>query len=473
MKFERNKSYKKYFLCGLISVVVLIITVTFIGSKANYRMTAFIPLTEGKVVSSPYDFRVISMYINNGDGNYIEQEKTTLIPSGDYTLNSSKSYCYKENKDKKNSNVKLYTDDINNHVIKGISKGDRCILYFDKNTETAKTMNELLSSHFIAKSTRKSGTFNQVIGESTYGTIYESEDDDGTTYYFVGNPLDNWVEFGGYYWRIIRINGDGSIRMIYQGRTQDANGKKLEPQATGEETQISTGAFNDKYDSNAYVGFMYGTPNSSTYEATHENGNNSTIKQILDNWFASSTIKQGTSYFNKIDLNAGFCGDRTPSTNGLTINNSGGIDDITTLYASRVRLFPSVDISLEVNPTFKCINNNDLYTYKDSTKGNKALDNPVGMINADEAGYAGLRFGISAANNYLKTNLSYRTISPSQTGYLDFGFVAQVVFVDENGQMSPGVVNNYRGIRPVINLRSDVTFTGDGTISNPYKVNKK
>ncbi|MCM1053148.1 MAG: hypothetical protein NC483_04160, partial [Ruminococcus sp.] len=64
MKFERNKNSKKYFLYGLISVVVLTITVTFIGSKANYRMTASIPLTEGKVVSSPYDINVMAIYID-------------------------------------------------------------------------------------------------------------------------------------------------------------------------------------------------------------------------------------------------------------------------------------------------------------------------------------------------------------------------------------------------------------------------
>ncbi|MCM1053851.1 MAG: hypothetical protein NC483_07765, partial [Ruminococcus sp.] len=67
MKIEklRKNNSKRYFLCGLITVVILTITVTFIGSKANYRMTASIPLTEGKVVSSPYDINIVALYLDN------------------------------------------------------------------------------------------------------------------------------------------------------------------------------------------------------------------------------------------------------------------------------------------------------------------------------------------------------------------------------------------------------------------------
>ena len=36
--------------------------------------------------------------------------------------------------------------------------------------------------------------------------------------------------------------------------------------------------------------------------------------------------------------------------------------------------------------------------------------------------------------------------------------------------ISNTTVNNEYGVRPVINLRSDTTFTGDGTATNPYVV---
>ncbi|MCM1053000.1 MAG: hypothetical protein NC483_03400 [Ruminococcus sp.] len=483
MKIEklRNKSFKKYFLCGLIMVVLLTVTITFITSKANYRMTASIPLTEGKVIASPYDINIVALYLDN-----VEQDSNTLIPSG-YKINESQSYCYKgTNKNNKDSNAKLYTNILGEHVFTSVSKSSKCILYLDKNTENSRTMTELLNTHYKYKSKRtiENKDFNVPYGETTYGMIFEAEDDDGISYYFAGNPLDNWVEFGGYYWRIIRINGDGSIRIIYQGRTQDENGNRLEPQITGEETQIKINDFNEKADDNAYVGFMYGTPNSSTYKATHDNINDSTVKKALDNWFINSNLKVGTPNIKKIDLNAGFCGDRTPTTtsnpivvNGInTGNGSGGAGTTHTGYGAYVRLRPNgispTPTSTAVTPTLKCGNNNDLYTYSTSNKGNKKLSTPVGMITADEASYAGLAYIESSTSNYLSTNQNYWTISPFNFESIENK--ARMFRIDASGCLGDGAVNwnlqTVRHIRPVINLRADVEFTGDGTQSNPLKV---
>ncbi|MCM1053831.1 MAG: hypothetical protein NC483_07660, partial [Ruminococcus sp.] len=414
----------------------------------------------------------------------VEQDSNTIIPSG-YKINEENSYCYKgTNKNNKDSNAKLYTDELGNHSFSGISKSSKCILYLDKINYEAKTINELLNTHYKykAKRTIENKDFNVPYGETTYGMIFETEDDDGISYYFAGNPLDNWVEFGGYYWRIIRINGDGSIRMIYQGRTEDENGKKLEPQATGEETIIGISKFNEKADDNAYVGFMYGVSNSSTYEATHENENDSLAKKALDNWFINSNIKEGSNYFNKIDLNAGFCGDRTPSTiiipvvnNGLNIGNrSGGIGITTTYYEANIRLRPENKIinatSFTVTPKLSCTNTNDLYTYKTSNKGNKKLANPVGLITADEASYAGMLFITSSLENYLMTDINYWTMSPY---YYNYGMInpAHEIYIDSNGYLiSSTVTGTGGGYRPVINIRSDAKLSGLGTQSNPYKV---
>ena len=87
---------------------------------------------------------------------------------------------------------------------------------------------------------------------------------------------NNWVSFAGFYWRIIRINGDGSIRLIYSGDSSSG------PVETGESTQIGTSAFNEQFNDNAYVGYMYGTSGSGTYEETQANINDSTIKTVLD-----------------------------------------------------------------------------------------------------------------------------------------------------------------------------------------------
>ncbi|MCM1052401.1 MAG: hypothetical protein NC483_00265 [Ruminococcus sp.] len=486
MKIEklRKNNSKKHFLYGLIMVVVLTITITFITSKANYRMTASIPLTEGKVVSSSYDINVMAMYINDGSG-YVELAKTNTIPTG-YTINKENTYCCKgSNCKKENKDTNAILETIGGiHTFRGISKGDKCFIYLDKDISTAKTMSELLATHYIGRYTRtsKNKDFNISFNETTIGVIYEGEDDNGTTYYFAGNPLDNWIEFGGYYWRIIRVNGDGSIRIIYQGRTQDENGNKLEPQTTGEETQIGKSAFNEKDNDNAYVGFMYGTPNSTTYEATHENKNSSTIKQELDKWFNNSNIKEGTDYFNKIDFNAGFCSDKTPSStytstiiDGVNIGNGySGIGTSKTYYASHIKMIPNTPggnaptiNSTSVTPTFSCSNiNNDLFTYKKATNGNKKLDNPVGLITADEISYAGMVYALNSNKNYLDTDQNYWAISP---GYYEAD-KARTFCVLLDGYLWYTYTSNSLGIRPVINLRSDTLFTGDGTISNPFKV---
>ena len=44
--------------------------------------------------------------------------------------------------------------------------------------------------------------------------LIASQDDDGTTYYFRGATSNNYVSFANLMWRIIRINGDGSVRLI-------------------------------------------------------------------------------------------------------------------------------------------------------------------------------------------------------------------------------------------------------------------
>ncbi len=75
-------------------------------------------------------------------------------------------------------------------------------------------------------------------------------------------------------------------------------------------------------------------------------------------------------------------------------------------------------------------------------------------------------FNNSSSSNYLDTDSHYWTMSP----FWYSSGNAQEFYVHSSGRLSAGYVNNTLGIRPVINLRSDVTFTGDGTISNPFKV---
>ena len=302
---------------------------------------------------------------------------------------------------------------------------------------------EVILSNYDTVLTRND--FSQTVTDTTTGTIYKSLDEsqydnDGEVYYFAGNPTDNWVEFGGYWWRIIRINGNGSIRMIYQGTSANA---------TGTGTQIGTSAFNTNYNDNAYVGYMYGTPGSSTYEAIHVNKNDSTIKQKLDEWFASESGL--INYLKYLDKKIGFCGDKTPYS-------GTGIDQ--TYYVAYNRLVNNK------NPIFKCQNSNDLYTTSGSEQGNGVLIYPIGLITADEVAYAGGVSNINNENYFLNTNVIYWTITSSN--YV--ANFANVFAIWSNGNLNRDAVDRTWGVRPVINLKADVTITGSGTTTDPYKV---
>ena len=257
----------------------------------------------------------------------------------------------------------------------------------------------------------------------------------GVTYYYTGADPNNWVQFGGFYWRIIRINGDGSIRMIYQGTSANANG-------TG--TQIGTSAFNSSSNNNMYVGFKYtqnevhGTKTNSTILGT----DTSTDTKTLNTWY-SNNLADDAEY---IDGNAGFCGDRT------TYSGSG-TGTSTTYYAAYNRLENGN------NPSLQC-DSRDVYTTTDSSSGNKSLTYPIGLLTADEYVLAG------SGNSYLNTGQTYWTMSPSWYGS---GY-AYVFDVYSNGNLFASPVAHTLGVRPVINLRSDVPLTGTGTTSDPFKV---
>ena len=273
--------------------------------------------------------------------------------------------------------------------------------------------------------------------EETNG-IYEETTSKGTTYYWRGAVDNNWVRFADKYWRIIRINEDGSLRLIYSG---DGS-----PQITGEGTQLGLNSFNRSFNNNTYVGLKY------TINDVQGTETNSTILTILNTWYTNNL----SSYSDKIDGNAGFCNDRIPAI-------GTGLGTTTTYYATYNRL-----VSDNIQPTFECSNSRDLFTTSGSSQGNKALQYPIGLITADEVAYAG---GVEDTPNksyYLFTDKYYWTMSPSLFSYGS----ANVFAVDSEGWLlGSGNVGGTRGIRPVINLKADVTISGgDGTSSNPYVI---
>ena len=298
--------------------------------------------------------------------------------------------------------------------------------------EGAEACNTILANSKINEETPD---FNQIatIDEG----VFKTEDDWGTSYYFRGAVDNNWVKFAGYYWRIIRINGDGSIRLIYNG-TSTAT--------TGTSTMISgSQAFNSSRNRSEYVGYMY------TTNEQHGNTTNSDIKTVVDTWYNNNLKSQES----KISKEAGFCGEREMASGTSWDSQPSN----TIYYAARERL------DTNNKPTLKCSNSADLYTVNESSKGNHALSNPIGLITADEIAMAGGVYGSNNSSYYLYTGQKYWTMSP-------FNFIgnAIVFYVYSNGSLSNNNVPRANGVRPVINIASDVKVTGSGTSDDPYVV---
>lgn len=282
------------------------------------------------------------------------------------------------------------------------------------------------------------------IDDKTNG-IYSAKDDLGTSYYFRGNVTNNYVKFANKYWRIIRINGDGTIRMIYAGTSAHANGYN---DSSANDMSIGTSAFNSSYNDNTYVGYMYGTAGASTYANTHSNTTNSTIKTKLDSWYDTNIVNTGNE---KYIADAIYCNDRSASS-------GTGIGTTATTYAAKTR-------GDNGQPTLKCTNNSDKFT-KSTTIGNGKLTRMIGLITSDEVMYAGGIYGTNNKEYYLYSGVWYWTMAPYS--YASDGGGVNRVYVE--GLLSGDYVDFNGGVRPVVSLKSDAISGGSGTAASPFLV---
>ncbi len=436
MKFEvLKKSYlKRNIIIGVV-VIAIISAVILNFTRAKYRVTESIPLVNGTINYSLPDLNIIGLYIDGVEATELDSSKT-------YTLDTTQSTCtYKDGTEISDLSISYDSETGQLQISPFTTKGTKCTLYFEEQVLVRDTILANYPTQLIRDD------FSVTLTNTTSGAIYYADTSKGRTYYFAGNPTDNWVYFAGFYWRIIRINEDGTIRMIYQGTASNA---------TGTGTQIGTSAFNLTNNNSMYAGYMY------TSGQVHGLGTDSTIKAKLDNWYYDSL----RNYTDDIDGDAGFCGDRTSYINNTGTSIGGGTGTIETYYGAYIRLYNGNNTSNAL-PTFECPDE-DLYTIKGSYQGNQALSYPIGLITADEISYAG---GVVFENNtsyYLFTNQSYWAISPYMSGNnaLVFGITSTGRLVLPAGGDASSVV----GVRPVINLKADVQLTGSGISTDPYVV---
>ena len=323
-------------------------------------------------------------------------------------------------------------------------------------------MPDTLSERLLSdKSTRPSGPrgtgFDKVYTENNTKTLYTSTEDSKTVYYFAGNATDNWVKFGknesnqDLYWRIIRTNSDGGVRLLYHGTS-----------TTATDAYIGESKFNNSYDNIAYVSYMYGSTGSIANARTNQT-NSSTIKGVIDKWYKDNL---NTNYGKYLSTTAVYCNDRTYTVSGSD-----------TRFGAYTRLYTNK------TPSYDCATTEDKFT-ADSSTGNGKLTYPIALMTADEVSFAGGVWNTNAPTWYYKNS-----VNDSSTGSQWWWLLSPISWIGGHasvflvygsygpgGSSNPGYLNctgvgSTNGVRPVISLKADVVYkSGDGSASSPYEI---
>ena len=276
------------------------------------------------------------------------------------------------------------------------------------NAPTTQTLSQMIldSNQVITKAPTLTTSSNNTTDASG---LYKSTDTNtgDPTYYFRGNVENNYVSFAGFTWRIVRINEDGTIRIIMQdGINNNTNYQ-----------------FNSNYSSYIY---MYYT--------------NSQAKNILDSWYQTNIGSKFNLIQNVVSGNY-YCEQAKAKYSSSW--TSGNATMIT--YTSYM-------------PDFKCVTDGNGYGLVNAS---------VGLLGYDEIVYAG-GYPYKDNNNYYLYNNKYSwTMSPASFS----GSSADVWTIYTTGSISSPDVNYDRILRPVLILKSDTQISdGDGTINSPFVV---
>ncbi len=269
--------------------------------------------------------------------------------------------------------------------------------------------------------------------------MFAMEDDHGTSYYFRGAVDNNWVEFAGFYWRIIRINGDRSVRLIYSGNSQPTESQSV---FIGSNTHIGQEIFHDIRHPYS-VNYKYGATSSE-------------VKILLEDWYQNNLL----DIYGENIHNGYFCGDTTvlSESGEVSVNPLTNVDKT---YGFGVR-------QSEKQPKLVCSHESDLY-FVDNNNANRNLIYPIALITGDELMLGGFAHANEPGTNYLSADFSYWTMSPDSFGYRSSGGIGYLSIHNYNLIWS-GNSYNYNYVRPVINLNKNVVVSGSGQWNDPYIV---
>ena len=429
-------------VCYNVYLVIESISDNIKNSKyMKYELTNGSSTTTGNFSTVTYkDGKAIILLAQN---KYLSDTNTT----GDaYSLKVWLSY------DGSVDQTSLLGGNFSAHIYAQGNSGNTC----PGSIETKYTLYEKLLSD---KTTRPGArtSFSSVLTTDNTKTLYTGTENGTTVYYFAGNATDNWVKFGknennqDLYWRIIRTNSDGSVRLLYHGTS-----------TTATDAVINTStAFNSTYNNPMYVGYMYGTSGSLVNNRT--NTNNSTIKGIIDTWYASNLEAKG--YTKYLSTTAVYCNDRS--------NPAGGYNTGSTAfyYGGYTRLITNKA------PTYDCTTTEDKFTVDTST-GNGKLTYPIALMTADEVSFAGGLYGTNAPTWYYKNSANGSSTGSTWWWLLspNYWFGSSAIVFNVSGSSNPGNLSNYYvygtyGVRPAVSLKSCIKYsTGNGTSETPYEI---
>ena len=313
---------------------------------------------------------------------------------------------------------------------------------------TMKTTTNLKGVYYVVRATSSSFTY-KLLGSNkntTEAILASTEDDYGTSYYFRGVIKNNYVQFANKCWRIVRINGNGSVKLVLNNDNTSGDANPCATVVSSKSAfahysgSTNSTQFNGNRDDNTYVGLMYGTISATNYASAHANINKSTF----------TTFRNGSTYGTGL---------------GYGTNRTG--------YGAYNRIYGG-DTSVYANPSMICPNDNNggklsKFTVGDTINGNGNLTYKVGLLTADEAAFAGFVNGKSNYSTYLQENTDNQGWQTLTSCYFD-GEYAMNFYVGV-GSLSYTTVTSYLALRPAISLISATTISGgSGTSEDPYVI---
>ena len=346
------------------------------------------------------------------------------------------------------------------------------------------TTTNLGSVYYVVSATSNSYTYKILSSNknTTEALLASTEDDYGTSYYFRGAVKNNYVQFANKCWRIVRIVGDGSVKLVLHNDNTSNTSNPCSPANYSivaafarYSEDVYTSAFNSSKNDNTYAGFMYGTVCSSDYASTHANINKSTILTNLETWYKNNL----SSYEDKL-ADTIWCNDKSvitdtdfdPWRDNPSSNFGTGVN--TNYFSTTRRLVSDEGNAGGTGPSLICPNDNNggklsKFTVSDTTNGNGDLTYKIGLLTADELVFAGSILGSSNLSTYLQENTAgmyWWTLSPSRFNDVSYTRIWGIYW----GNSADDDADGTSGVRPSISLKSSTSVTGSGTSEDPYIV---